>query len=200
MTVTVSAVNEPPEITTTSSSATELSQDENRTARLYTYRATDPEGEPITWTVGGVDGRFFAIDEGGRFAFSESTPPDFEQPGDAGGDNVYAVAIEASDGSNTGTLAVTVTVRAVDEGPEVSGQQSLSFPENQPTERILATYAARDPEDPTAPITRWSLSGTDGGDFTITESRRALVQERPGLRQARRLGEGQRLQHLGPRL
>ena len=168
MTVTVSAVNEPPEITTTSSSATELSQDENRTARLYTYRATDPEGEPITWSVGGVDGRFFAIDEGGRFAFSESTPPDFEQPGDAGGDNVYAVAIEASDGSNTGTLAVTVTVRAVDEGPEVSGQQSLSFPENQPTERILATYAARDPEDPTAPITRWSLSGTDGGDFTIT--------------------------------
>ena len=83
---------------------------------------------------------------------------------------MYAVAIEASDGSNTGTLAVAVTVRAVDEGPEVSGQQSLSFPENQPTERILATYAARDPEDPTAAITRWSLSGTDGGDFTITEA------------------------------
>ena len=176
VTVTVSAVNEPPEITTTSSSATELSQDENRTSRLYTYRATDPEGEPITWTVGGVDGRFFAIDEGGRFAFSESTPPDFEQPGDAGGDNVYAVAIEASDGTNTGTLAVTVTVRAVDEGPEVSGQQSLSFPENQPTERILATYSARDPEDPTAAITRWSLSGTDGGDFTISESGELSLQ------------------------
>ena len=170
VTVTVSDVNEAPAITTTSTSATELRQDENRTSRLYTYRATDPEGSTIVWTVGGVDGRFFAIDERGQFAFSASTPPDFEQPGDAGGDNVYEVAIEAGDGLNTGSLAVTVTVRAVDEGPAVSGPQSLSFPENQTTARILASYTATDPEDPAATITRWSLSGTDGGDFTISET------------------------------
>ena len=170
VTVTVTDVNEPPEITTTSTSATALRQDENRTSRLYTYRATDPEGGTITWTVGGVDGRFFTIDERGQFSFSASTPPDFEQPGDAGGNNVYEVEIQASDGINTGSLAVTVTVRAVNEGPEVSGQQSLSLTENQTTERILATYSARDPEDPSAAITRWSLSGSDAGDFTITES------------------------------
>ena len=54
-----------------------------------------------------------------------------------------------------------------------------------------------DPEDPSAIITRWSLTGSDAGDFTITEKRRSRIQERPGLRQARRLGEGQRLQLLG---
>ena len=170
VTVTVEDVNEPPTITTISGSATELSQNENRTSRLYTYRATDPEGGTIAWSVGGIDSRFFTIDERGQFSFRETSPPNFEQPGDSGGDNVYEVEIEASDGSNTDSLAVRVTVREVNEGPEVSGQESLSFTENQTTERILARYSATDPEDPSATITRWSLSGTDGGDFTITEN------------------------------
>ena len=103
-TVTVNNVNEPPTITrwwrsvssssaTTSSSAATLRQPENRTSRLYTYRATDPEREAITWSVGGTDGRFFAIDERGQFSFSESSPPDYEQPGDADRDNVYDLPV-----------------------------------------------------------------------------------------------------------
>ncbi len=168
--VTVTDVNEPPTITTIGTSATVLRQDENRTSRLYTYRATDPERGAISWSVGGVDGRFFAIDERGQFAFSESTPPNFEQPGDLDRNNVYEVEIEAGDGVHTASLAVEVTVREVNEGPEVSGQQSLSFSENQTTARVLASYSATDPEDPSAVITRWSLSGSDGGDFTISEN------------------------------
>ena len=168
VTVTVTDVNEAPTITTTSTSATALRQDENRTSRLYTYRATDPERGAISWSVGGVDGRFFAIDERGQFAFSESTPPNFEQPGDLDRNNVYEVEIEAGDGTNTASLAVTVTVREVDEGPEVSGPSTYTIAENQSLSN--AAYTAIDPEDPSATITRWSLSGTDGGDFTITES------------------------------
>ena len=169
-TVTVTPVNEPPEITTTSGSATELRQDENRTSRLYTYRATDPEQSTVTWSVGGTDARFFTIDEGGQFSFREDSPPDFERPGDSGPDNVYDVTIQATDdGSNTASLPVTVTVRDVNEPPEISGQQGLSFAENQSTDRVLATYSATDPEDPSATTTRWSLSGTDGGDFVISE-------------------------------
>ena len=168
VTVTVTDVNEAPTITTISRSATELSQNENRTSRLYTYRATDPEGSPITWTVGGVDRRFFAIDDRGRFSFSASTPPDFEQPGDAGGNNVYEVEIEASDGLNTGSLAVTVTVRAVDEGPVVSGTATFTIGENQ--NLTGATFTGRDPEVPDAEVTNWRLSGSDAGDFTITDT------------------------------
>ena len=169
-TVTVTPVNEAPTITTVSSSAMTLRQDENRTSRLYTYRATDPEQSTVTWSVGGTDARFFSIDDQGQFSFSETSPPSFEQPSDSGGDNVYDVLVQATDdGANTASLPVTVTVRNVDEGPEISGQQVLSFPENQSTDRVLATYSATDPEDPSADITRWSLSGTDGGDFTISE-------------------------------
>ena len=169
--VTVTPVNEPPTITTTSSSATGLRQAENRTTRLYTYRATDPEDSTITWSVGGTDGRFFTIDERGQFSFSETNPPDYEISGDSGGDNVYNVTVQArDDGFNTGTLDVVVAVTDVNEGPEISGQQSLTFTENQATNRVLATYTATDPEDPSALITRWSLSGTDAGDFTINEN------------------------------
>ena len=169
-TVTVTPVNEPPEITTTSGSATELRQDENRTSRLYTYRATDPEQSTVTWSVGGTDARFFTIDEQGQFSFREDSPPDFERPGDSGPDNVYEVTIQATDdGSNVASLPITVTVRDVDEPPEISGQGRLSFAENQSTDRVLATYSATDPEDPSATTTRWSLSGTDGGDFVISE-------------------------------
>ena len=65
VTVTVTPVDEPPTITTTSASATVLRQPENRATRLYTYRATDPEGATVTWTVGGIDDNFFAINDRG---------------------------------------------------------------------------------------------------------------------------------------
>ena len=133
-TVTVTPVNEPPTITTTSSSARALRQNENVTSRLYTYRATDPEGSAVTWSVGGTDGRFFAIDERGQFSFKQDNPPDYEIPGDSGRDNAYDVTIEArDDGFNMALLPVTVTVREVNEGPEISrvGSAPGSVLENQ---------------------------------------------------------------------
>ena len=165
-TVTVTPVNEAPTITTTSSSATTLRQNENVTSRLYTYRATDPEGSTVTWSVVGVDGRFFTIDEHGQFSFSESSPPDYEIPGDSGGDNVYDVTIQArDDGFNTASLPVTVTVREVNEGPEISGPSAFTIAENQPLPN--AVYTARDPEG--AYVARWTVGGRDGGDFFITQ-------------------------------
>ena len=167
-TVTVTPVDEPPTITTTSSSsATELRQNESVASRLYTYRATDPEGSEVTWSVAGVDGRFFAIDEQGQFSFKEETPPDFEQPRDADRDNAYDVTIQArDDGFNTASLPVTVTVREVNEGPEVtSGHSAFTIAEN--LDLPNAVYTAFDPEGGT--VTRWTVGGRDGGDFTISQ-------------------------------
>ena len=150
-TVTVNDVNEPPTITTTSSSATMLRQNENATSRLYTYRATDPEGaDTVAWSVGGVDARFFTITERGEFSFKEDSPPDYEQPGDSDRNNVYNVVVQATDDdNNTAPLDVTVTVRAVNEGPEVtSGSSSFIIDENQDLPN--AVYAGFDPEGGTA--------------------------------------------------
>ena len=166
-TVTVTPVNEPPTITTTSSSATALRQNENQTSRLYTYRATDPEGSTVTWAAGGVDGRFFTIDERGQFSFKQENPPDFEQPGDSGRDNVYDVTVQVrDDGFNTASLPVKVTVREVNEGPEVtSGQSAFTISENQDLPN--AVYSGFDPEGGT--VTRWTVGGRDGGDFKISQ-------------------------------
>ena len=118
--------------------------------------------------MAGVDGRFFAIDEQGQFSFKEETPPDFEQPGDLGRDNVYDVTVQARDnGGNTASLPVTVTVREVNEGPEVTGGRP-SFTINENQDLPNAIYAATDPEG--GSVTRWSLGGSDGGDFTISEA------------------------------
>ena len=177
-TSTVTPVNEAPTIITAGGSATELRQDENRTSRLYTYKASDPEGEAITWSVGGVDGHFFAIDEQGQFSFREDNPPDFEQPGDLDGNNVYDVTIQATDdGSNTASLPVTVTVREVNEGPEVTGRTGFTISENQ--DLAGATYTAIDPEDPGSVMIRWSLTGRDAGDFAIDENGQVTFRNVP---------------------
>ena len=47
---------------------------------------------------------------------------------------------------------------------------------------MLATYGAIDPEDTSALITRWSTSGTDGGDFTVNEQGELRFRNVPGLR------------------
>ena len=164
--VTVTDVNEPPTITTTSRTA--FSQQENRTSTLYTFRATDPEGATVTWTAGGTDGRYFAIDEQGRFSFREDSPPDFDDPDDAGRDNVYNVTVQASDdASNSATLDVTVTVTDHNESvePTISTRRPPTTYRENGTAAVY-TFRASDPQSGTT-IT-WSLTGTDAGDFTIT--------------------------------
>ena len=197
VTVTVTPVNDPPTITTTSTSATSLRQAGNRTSRLYTYRATDPEGaSTVSWSVGGVDARFFAMDEHGQFSFSETSPPDYEQPGDSGGDNVYNVVVQATDDdSNTARLDVTTTVTDVNEGPEVSGPASLSIQEN----RYLtnAVYTAIDPEG--ANVARWNVGGRDGGAFSLPRAAPCTSETCP-TRTSRRLRPEQHLRDLHPTL
>ena len=168
VTVTVTDVDEPPEIG--SGSRTSFSQPENRTSRLYSFSATDPEGSAVAWSVGGTDGSRFTIDERGQFSFDVNGPPDFDTPGDQGGDNIYNATIQARDPqSNTASLAVTVVVTEVNEGPVITRQGNApgSVPENHGVDQVLARYTASDPERPSVRITQWSTSGRDGGDFVI---------------------------------
>ena len=166
VTVTVEAVNEAPEFR--SGSRTSFTHRENGTSALYTYRATDPEGDDFTWEVGGTDrGAFEISEDGGVLTFK--TPPDFENPDDFDGDNEYLVTVLARDDrSNRAELGVMVAVTDLNEGPEIEetpANTGITVREN--SEGVLFDYSATDPENPAAEITRWSATGTDGGDFTI---------------------------------
>ena len=139
---------------------------ENGTSALYTYRATDPEGADVSWSVSGTDGEDFEIGASGVLEFRD--PPDFDDPADDDEDNEYELTVVATDQTgHAANLPVTITVTDVNEGPIISGASEFTVPENH--DAALGTYTARDPELPDLEITRWSVSGRDGGDFTINE-------------------------------
>ena len=129
---------------------------ENGSGAVPTYAAVDPEKKDVTWSkqTGGsnnADEGLFDIDPAsGRLTFN--TPPDFENPADAGTDNLYEVTIQANDASAdlasgyrssadprvSKTLRVTVT--NVDEVGEVT------LPTLQPQEGTAITATLTDPD------------------------------------------------------
>ena len=172
VTVMVTAVNEPPAIRT--GSRTEFTYSENRTGSIYTYRATDPEGSTIDWSVSGADRSFFSIDSRGRLSFA--SPLDFEARADFNRDNVYDITVVAADdGGLRGELDVAVTVTDLNEGPEVTGTTSFTVVEN--LDWPGASFTATDPEGDA--VTRWSLSGSDVGDFQINEDGQLTFRNTP---------------------
>ena len=114
-TAAVAGVNEPPTITSNGGGATAaVSVTENTTA-VTTITATDPDvGQAIGYSIiGGADAVMFTINAT-TGALSFVTAPNFEAPTDAGGNNVYDVTVQVSDGNGgTDTQAIAVTVQNV---------------------------------------------------------------------------------------
>ena len=69
----------------------------------------------------------FAITDAGVLSFAAI--PDYEDPADSGGNNVYNVTVKAldSDGEIGGPLPVTVTVRDVNEVPAITGNAAIDY-------------------------------------------------------------------------
>ena len=95
--------NEPPNFT----SASETTVDELTTGTIYTISASDPDGDPVTFSINGGDAGFFTLN-GSNLSFTD--PPDFESPRDTNGDNIYLVDVTASDGTQSSTLTLQITV------------------------------------------------------------------------------------------
>ena len=94
-----------------------VSTRENAIGVVYRPVATDPEGGTVTYgaTIGGPDAAQFVMNPVTR-EVRFSTQPDFEAPGDAGANNVYNISFTASDGINTTTHNVAITVTNVANG------------------------------------------------------------------------------------
>ena len=136
--ITVTNGNDAPVIT----SPNAFSVAENTTA-VGTVTSTDPEGNARTYSIsGGADAAQFAINPTtGALAFVSGR--NFESPIDAGGNNVYNVEVQASDGlGGIATQAVSVTVTNVNEAPSVGGEIR-----GTPRNMILEiNFSATDPE------------------------------------------------------
>jgi len=118
VTVTLNGIEDAPVITVPSA----VSFAENGTGVVLAGFATDPDGDALTYTLSGADAGLFNLAADGTLTFKAA--PDFEAPKDAGGNNVYDVVLNASDGtlSDSKAVAITVTDVAENAAPEwVSG-------------------------------------------------------------------------------
>ena len=137
--------------------------------------AEDPNGDTLTYTLGGPDMASFNIgqdnpatpedDEGGQL--STKAKLDYEAK------NTYMVTVTATDPNGlSDTIDVTIKVIDVDEAPKiivgglvVRGISDINYAENDTG--MVATYSAAGPD---AADATWDLSGADAGAFSISSA------------------------------
>ena len=134
---------------------------ENSTSTVETFRATDPEGRPVYWSLKTGDGEYpddgdFSINSNGVLSFA--SPPDFEESADSNEDNSYKVIVLASDDVpdvETDNLSlerkVTVTVTDVVE----QGSISVSRRYPQVSVEVVATLTDDDASDEQISAATW---------------------------------------------
>ena len=167
--VAVANVNEEPVIT----SVSEVSVLENHTIG-HTVLSADEDGDSLIYSiVDGADSSLFSIDNlSGILTFTNL--PDFENPSDADGDNVYEVEIEVVDGNGGATsqvIRIVVTdandppliVSEGDDAGEDSSALSFSVDENQVSQ---ITVLAID-EDAGSVLSYALTGGSDQSSFQI---------------------------------
>ena len=123
----LAAVNDAPVITSNGGDATaSISVAENTTA-VTTVTSSDPDvGATATYSiVGGADAAKFTINAT-TGVLSFITAPDYENPTDVGGNNVYDVQVQVSDGSLTDVQSIAVTVTNVDDTPPTVTGESIT--------------------------------------------------------------------------
>jgi Ca2+-binding RTX toxin-like protein len=140
---------------------------ENHMSHVTWVQATG--GGTIAYAiVGGADASLFEINATtGVLDFLWPFRPDYEAPADAGGNNVYDVVVEASDGLSSDQQALIVRVYNINEGPVFTSfggaaSASASVAENGLT---VATIGAVDPEGMTF-LSYQVVGGADAALFS----------------------------------
>ena len=149
-----------PEIT----SATTFPVDEGTTAvATLTAEDQDSAAADLAWSkAGGADAGQFMLSADGDLAFAAA--PDYENPGDADGDRTYEITVQVSDGDNTDTADIRVTLQNVLElFTELEGPSSTDYAENGAVRVAAYTASSEADRDGIA----WHLSGDDDEHFSI---------------------------------
>jgi Ca2+-binding RTX toxin-like protein len=146
----------PPNLPPVISSPRTVSFLENGTGIAYQAAGNDPEGRPLTWTLGGADAGRFTMDAAGAVRFREV--PDFERPADAGANNVHDITVTASDGERSSTRAVTITV--TDEATNLAvSRVSAGLAEGQTGVRPFTFTVTRSGDLGSTSSVDWAVSG-----------------------------------------
>ena len=137
-------------------------------------KASDTPGEILTYTLNGDDGSSFDINPAtGQIMVGARTTLDEETTGS------YSVEVTATDPWGMATadaVAVTITINDVNEAPTITaGATRVGVDEKTAIAEAVDTYMATDVDQAIAdtPVI-WSVSGTDVGDFDISNETATL--------------------------
>ena len=130
----------------------------------------DPNADPLTYTLEGTDASKFRVRDTGQIEVASGTELDFETK------QTYMVTVMAEDSfGDSASIMVTITVTDVNEGPDITGEDTIEHPENRTSS--VETYRASDPEG--AGTITWSLAGTDAALFDLSSNGVLTFKEQP---------------------
>jgi hypothetical protein len=164
LTISVTNVND---ISPVISSSATFSAAENQTS-VGTVSASDAEGDSLTYSLSGTDASSFSINSSSGVITFDSAP-DYETK------SSYSVMVNVSDGTNTTTQAVTISVTNVNDNAPVINAISLDGTTCCYSSGSLSSIGwpgvngvrVSLPEDQTSVVTV-SASDPDGGSITFT--------------------------------
>ena len=136
--------------------------DEGHQTEIYDFNATDIDSDDnaLTFGVVGTDSSRFNVNQtSGSLTFAST--PDYENPGDASGDNIYDLNITVTDLEGAVlSLPLSILIRNVNEPPTLSGDTlGIDVSEEETYSVDLNTYF-----------------GTQGGSLTFAE----IISEQNG--------------------
>ncbi|HEX6961047.1 MAG TPA: cadherin domain-containing protein, partial [Lacipirellula sp.] len=132
----------------------------------------DAPGDTLAYSLSGADAAHFSIDASGAITFNAA--PDFENPLDADGNNLYELTVTVDDqaGGTPAVQAITVTLTAVnDNDPVITSGNAFSIDEEG---TAVTTVTATDADLPGDTLAYAISGGADQGLFSIDSATGAL--------------------------
>ncbi len=155
-----------PEITSTGPFT--VTEGETAVATL-TADDSDTDAASLVWSkTGGADSDDFTLSSAGVLAFA--TAKDYEDPDDSDSDGSYQVTVQVSDGTNSDTADLVVTLANAIELTAITGPATVTFAENGGGR--VATFSASSDADRDG--VQWTIAGDDADHFTIDSPPGAL--------------------------
>ena len=157
ITVAITNVND---VAPVISSSASYSSAENQTT-IGSVSASDVEGDTLTYSISGTE---LAISSTGVITFISA--PDYETK------SSYTATVTVSDGVNTASKALTISVTNVNDIAPVITSSASSYALNENSTAVIGTITASDAEGDSVV---YSTSGTDASFFNIGSSSGVLT-------------------------
>ncbi len=134
---------------------------------VATVQAVDPDGDALTYTLGGADAGLFWYDaSSGVLSFNNT--PDFETPESTEGSNVHTVILTASDGTLSDMQTITVHIRDTNEAPTDISLSSEMVSSDATAGSVVGELSGTDEDTGNTYV--YSLTAGDGdGDNVLFE-------------------------------